>query len=61
MTFAPYKQAAFAPLIQAWLPLTSAVNSLTRSMGEQDFYPFVLTPAVLEKLNLIHTIVRNAL
>jgi hypothetical protein len=61
ITFDPYKQAAFAPLIEAWLPLTYAVNSLTRSMGEQDFYPFVLTPPVLEKLDFIHTIVRKAL
>jgi hypothetical protein len=30
-------------------------------MGEQDFYPFVLTPPVLEKLDFIHTIVRKAL
>jgi hypothetical protein len=61
ITFDPYKQIAFRPLIEAWLPLTYAVNSLTRSMGEQDFYPFVLTPPVLEKLDFIHTIVRKAL
>ena len=28
---------------QAWLPLTVAVNSLNRSMGQPDLYPFALT------------------
>ena len=29
-----------AALVEAWLPLTFAVNSLNRSMGQTDFYPF---------------------
>ena len=32
-------------IIDAWLPLTYAMNSINRSMGLQDFYPFVLAPA----------------
>jgi hypothetical protein len=60
ITFDPYKQVEFAPLMDAWLPLTYAVNSLNRSMGEQDFYPFVLTPPVLEKLAFIHTIIQHS-
>jgi hypothetical protein len=60
MTVDPYAQEAFAPLMDAWLPLTYAVNSLTRSMGEQDFYPFVLTPPVLEKLAFVHTMIQQA-
>jgi hypothetical protein len=60
ITFDPYKQAEFAPLMEAWFPLTYAVNSLNRSMGEADFYPFVLTPAVLEKLAFIHTTIQHA-
>ena len=31
-------------IIEAWLPLTFAVNSINRSMGLQDLYPFVLSP-----------------
>ena len=34
-------------IIDAWLPLTFAVNSINRSMGLPDLYPFVLAPAVI--------------
>ena len=56
----PYDVAAFDTIAQGWLPLTYAVNSLTRSMGLADFYPFVLTPAILRKLSFIHTLVHAA-
>jgi hypothetical protein len=56
----PFTQGAFTPLMNAWFPLTYAVNSLTRSMGYPDFYPFVLTPPVLEKFAFIHTIIQQA-
>ena len=46
--------AALARLIDAWLPLTFAANSLNRSMGQPDLYPFVLTPAVIVKLAFVH-------
>ena len=52
--FDPYRSAKFEDLIEVWLPLTYAVNSLNRSMGQPDLYPFVLPPAVLSKLNYIH-------
>jgi len=42
-------------LVEAWLPLTFAMNSINRSMGLQDLYPFVLTPAVIVKINFLHT------
>ena len=41
-------------IIESWLPLTFAVNSINRSMGIADLYPFVLTPAVIVKLVFIH-------
>ena len=41
-------------LIDAWLPRTFAVNSINRSMGHPDLYPFVLAPAVIWKLTFIH-------
>jgi hypothetical protein len=44
-------------LIDAWLPLTFAVNSLNRSMGQADLYPFVLSPMVVDKLGFIHDLV----
>jgi hypothetical protein len=41
-------------IIDAWLPLTFAVNSINRSMGQPDLYPFVLSPAGIWKLTFIH-------
>jgi hypothetical protein len=52
--FDPYTHPSFDDLIAHWLPLTHAMNSLNRSMGHEDAYPFVLSPAVLDKLQMIH-------
>ena len=41
-------------IVDAWLPLTIAMNSINRSMGQSDLYPFVLSPAVVGKLAFIH-------
>ncbi|MET0405903.1 MAG: putative zinc-binding peptidase [Cystobacter sp.] len=50
----PYLQTDFDALLAAWLPLTYAVNSLNQSMGQPDLYPFVLAPAVMDKLRFVH-------
>ncbi|HEY2834647.1 MAG TPA: putative zinc-binding metallopeptidase [Sporichthyaceae bacterium] len=47
----------FDDLINAWLPLTYALNAVNRSMGKRDLYPFVLSPTVLEKLRLVHSLI----
>lgn len=57
--FDPYRQADFDALVDAWMPLTAAVNSLNASMGLQDLYPFVLTPAVVGKLRFVHGLVHG--
>ena len=57
--FAPDKAPSIRPLMKAWLPLTFALNSLNRSMGMGDLYPFVLTPAIIEKLGFIHDLVHG--
>jgi hypothetical protein len=41
-------------IIDAWLPLTFAVNSINRSMGQPDLYPFVTPPPVICKLAYVH-------
>jgi hypothetical protein len=41
-------------IIDAWLPLTFAVNSINRSMGQPDLYPFVPTASVIWKLAFVH-------
>ncbi|MGH1350569.1 MAG: zinc-binding metallopeptidase family protein [Methyloligellaceae bacterium] len=57
--FDPYHRKDFDELIDAWLPLTYAVNSLNRSMGQPDLYPFVLPPEVMEKMRFIHRLIRE--
>ena len=44
-------------LTDAWVALSSALNSFNRSMGLADAYPFVLSPKVYEKLGFIHALV----
>ena len=52
--FDPYRPPDLASLARAWLPLTAAVNSLNRSMGQPDLYPFDPSPGVLAKVRFIH-------
>ncbi|WP_102141085.1 zinc-binding metallopeptidase family protein [Mycobacterium hubeiense] len=49
--------SGFDTIIELWLPLAWGLNMVNRSMGRDDLYPFVLPPAVLEKMRFIHTIV----
>lgn len=46
-------------LLSGWLPLSSALNAVNRSMGEADLSPFVLFPVVMAKLAFIHDRVRQ--
>jgi hypothetical protein len=43
-----------ARIIDAWLPITFAVNSINRSMGQPDLYPFILAPPAIWKLTFVH-------
>lgn len=54
--FDPYKAVRMDQLIDAWLPIEFATNSLNRSMGLLDLYPFMLTPQVIEKLAFVHAL-----
>jgi hypothetical protein len=47
----------FAELIAAWFPLTNALNSLNRSMGLADLYPFVLSEPAIGKLRFVHDVI----
>jgi hypothetical protein len=58
--FDPYRAGRFEDLIEVWLPLTYAVNSLNRSMGQPDLYPFVLPPEGINKLTYIHELISHS-
>ncbi len=57
--FEPYHTRSIETLVNAWVPLTFALNSLNRSMGLGDLYPFILSRAVIEKLGFIHDLVHG--
>ena len=50
----------FPEALQQWLPLSYALNALNRSLGNEDLYPFVLAPPVVEKLAFVDRAVRAA-
>ena len=56
----PYQVGDFDQLYSLWLPLTTAMNSINRSMGQPDLYPFVIPPPVVKKLKYIHTVCQAA-
>ena len=47
----------FDMLVDQWVPLTLLLNSLNRSLGQDDAYPFALSPAALEKLRFVHDVI----
>ena len=46
-------------LVNCWVLLTAVLNELAHSMGQPDFYPFVMPRAVVRKLHFIHLVVKN--
>lgn len=56
--FDPYEGVSMRKIIKHYLPLTYVVNSLSRSMGKADLYPFVISEPVIQKLEFIHKVVQ---
>jgi hypothetical protein len=52
-------QGGIGAMLQAWIPLTYALNAISRSMGARDVYPFVLGPEIEAKLVFIDSLVRG--
>jgi hypothetical protein len=57
--FDPYVERDAQTIVDNWVPLASMLNNLNRAMGHPDAYPFILTPAVIEKLSFIHELVHE--
>jgi len=55
-----YRTASFDEMLNQWLPLTYAVNSINRSAGHHDLYPFVLPPPAVAKLQFVHQVIKAA-
>jgi hypothetical protein len=49
------REISFREVVETeWLPLSIALNQVNRSMGKDDLYPFVLSAAVIDKLEFVH-------
>jgi hypothetical protein len=56
--FDPYSTPHMNRVIESWLPLSIALNSLNRAMGQTDLYPFVLSEGAILKLGFIHDLIK---
>lgn len=43
-----------------WVPVTLLLNSLNRSLGQNDAYPFALSAGALHKLRYVHDVIHAA-
>lgn len=51
---------SFLAFMNGWIRLTGVLNELSRSMGEHDFYPFILSKAAVRKLHFVHMVVKDS-
>lgn len=50
----------FLSLLNSWIEMTMVLNELARSMGQPDFYPFVMSKPTVAKLQFVHLVVEDA-
>ncbi|MBC7379504.1 MAG: putative zinc-binding peptidase [Burkholderiaceae bacterium] len=50
----------FDDLVGQWMPVTLLLNSMNRSLGQGDAYPFALTPGALRKLRFVHDVISES-
>jgi hypothetical protein len=50
----------FDKIIADWYSLTYVLNNLSRSLGQPDAYPFVLSARAIEKLRFVHQTIATA-
>jgi hypothetical protein len=56
----PTDRVGFDELLADWVRLTLALNSLNRSMGLEDAYPFALAARTAEKLRFVQRVIAGA-
>jgi len=56
-TQASLKAKPFDQVLDTWAELTIALNSINRSMGLRDLYPFILSQPVVDKLRFISEVI----
>ncbi|MBU2360387.1 MAG: putative zinc-binding peptidase [Alphaproteobacteria bacterium] len=55
-----YAATDIKPVVEAWVPVTVALNNMNRAMGQPDLYPFVLNKPVMAKLQFINDLIHSA-
>lgn len=50
----------FLSLLNSWIEMTMVLNELARSMGQPDFYPFVMSQSMVAKLQFVQLVVQDA-
>lgn len=55
----PYEESSFKKIVGKAIPLFSAINSMNRSMGIADVYPFVISKPVIRKMEFIHKLLKK--
>lgn len=53
------QSSSFDELVDQWIPLTLLLNSLNRSLGQEDAYPFALASGALDKLRFVHDLIHS--
>ena len=49
---------SFDDMVGQWVPVTLLLNSLNRSLGQSDAYPFALSAGAMVKLRFVHDLVQ---
>jgi hypothetical protein len=52
--------ASFDELYEKWFPLTYMLNTLNRGLGYADYYPFILSSSVVDKLRFVHEVIKKS-
>ena len=50
----------FLFLLNSWIEMVTVLNEMARSLGQPDFYPFVMPRSVVKKLHFIALVIRDA-
>ena len=46
--------------LNAWIEMITMLNEMARSLGQPDFYPFIMPRAVVRKLHFVTLVVNDA-
>lgn len=52
-----YDALRLRTVLDSWVPFTLAINNINRSMGQRDYYPFVIGEPMAKKLGFVHRLI----